>query len=523
MLCSVHQLTSCELNQTRGIIPVEVRLNFPQTYERIVSSDPGEELNTTDPSVPEFVAETNLEANINVPQYFALTDVAVEPKQVKRKVFDDGKGNYYNAYNFITRPDQPRSGKPPPMGPTPRPIRSDPNQIQPLHIKPQGFNKTTPHPHRKPHKEDKHKLKLEHLPPNPTKIPSTGWFDNTGKYYYGIVHEESFTEPPEYSAQQKHLLQQQQQQDASTEQGIEVPAHHPIFKSNYRDPKQAQPFIYNDGLGNFLYKSEIHYPSYRNHLYPAVTTYGAHHNEIPPATKELPAPTAIVHHSPQITTSTPIEEEIPSKPSELARQAPAEDEEYEDESSEDDDENAHNDRYEGGAPGDDDGEEEGGEEDEARDEGYESEEKSDAPSYRYQFDDDDGSSRSLESDDAFEDAWGKYGYGRGIGHGGSDTGSYESSETKQVPRRIKFYHEKMEQITTPMKQTTEAPELKKITKVVAGKLMNNNNKSNSKPKSPPKPKPTGVKSQDDEKENPESQRSSGAAASAGSDDLKYFQ
>lgn len=514
VLCSVHQLTRGEINQTRRIIPVEARLNFPQTYERIiVEGDPGEPENvtefSTERSIPEFVAETNLEANINVPQFSALTDESEGSRQVKRtpKVYDDGKGNYYNAYNFITRSDQPRSEKPPPLGPTPRPIRSDPNQIQPLHIKPQGFNKNRPQNNGKPHKEDKHKLKLEHLPPNPTKIPKTDWFDNTGKYYYGIVHGETFTEPSEYSAQQK---QHQQQQDASTEQGVEIPVQ-PVFKSNYRDPKQFQPFVYNDGLGNFLYKSEIHYPSYRNHLYPPVITYGAHHDEIP-ATKELPA---VVQHRPQSTTTAPRLEHRPTttSPSKLAKQVPAEDEEYEDESSDDDDENAHNDRYEGEAPGDDD-EEESGDDNEARDEESTSEEKSDTPQYRYEFDDDGESSRSLETDDAFEDAWGKYGYGRGNGHGGSDSGSYESSETKQVPRRIKFYHEKMEKITTPMKQTTEAPELKKITKVVAGKLMN----INSKPIS--SPKPTGVKSQESEKEN---QRSSASAAGAGSDDLKYFQ
>lgn len=148
--------------------------------------------------------------------------------------------------------------------------------------------------------------------------------------------------------------------------------------------------------------------------------------------------------------------------------------------------------------------EEGGGED---DDEAESEEKEERPKYRYAYDE--PSSRSIELDE-FDKAWAKYGYGRSNDRSGSDeSSSYESSETQMIPRRIKFYHEKKEEITTPMRHTTEKPNLK-ITKVVSGGALMHH----SQPKKIPQ-KPTSVKSQD---ENQKSQRSD-----AGSDDLKYFQ
>lgn len=545
VLCSLHQTTNCTLNRTATrIIPIKPKINLPKTHERIiVPIEPIAKDEQIEKPVTELPVELNVKRRTSLrPQHPNATEAPIRSRQSKRnpKHYDDGKGNYYNAYSYVKRNDEkPQTEK-------------SVVKIQPLHINTKVFNNSRPqkgnskpptgkyqskirgqnpnhiHELKQNAQDSRHKLKLDKLPENPTEIPATSWFDNIGKYYYGILHDEVYHEPSEYSNNQQSVT-------ASNEKTVEAPPPK-MFKSSFRAPGQNQPA--GNSLGNFLYKSEILYPSYRHNLYPPVTIYGDY-LEHKPSTKELPtlsvqkkpqqsSPPKKHYQQPETKQQHPQQEtKKPSQPVET-KQAPAEDDEdYEEESSEDGDEGADNDRYDGDPPSD--YEDDGGSEGEEEDEG-ESTEKSDAPSYRYAYDG--GSSRSDENDDQFEKAWSKYGYGRGnnahSGSGEDDSGSYESSETKALPQRIKFYHEKMEQITTPMKPTTETPVLfKQMNKVMSGSLNNSKPKNLQPPpiiKSPqplpsdttPQPPPS-VKSPADEKEI--SQRSNGAA----SDDLKYFQ
>lgn len=322
-------------------------MNFPKTHERImVPVEPPiitlEDKLQVDKPVSEHPVESNVRRKKNKTKYSVETEAPVRSRQAKRnpEVYDDGKGNYRNSHSFVTRSDNHRSNK-------------DANRIQPLHIDTKVFKKKRPQQadNSKPPQDDKHKIKLEHLPENPTEIPTTTWFDNTGKYFYGIVHDETFTEPPEYSEKQEAAG------STSQEKGVEMPPQK-VFKSSFRDPKYVEPLVYNDGLGNFLYKSEIHYPSYRNLLYPPVTTYGVPKFDNP-ATKELPTQ-KVQKKPPQVEQPPPRKERLEprAKPVEQPKQKPApapapeESEDYEEDSSEDDEDGANNDRYDGEAPGD---------------------------------------------------------------------------------------------------------------------------------------------------------------------------
>lgn len=339
VLCSFNQLSDCVIaNQTRRIVPLRARISFPKTHERImVPVDPikiEDKVEVPEKPVTEIPVESNVRRKKNRTKYSVETEAPMRSRQAKRtpEIYDDGKGNYRNSQSYVSRSDNPRSHK-------------DANRIQPLHINTKVFKKKRPQQAEstKPPQDDKHKIKLEHLPANPTEIPTTTWFDNTGKYYYGIVHDETFTEPPEYS---------EKQQIAPQEQVTELPPHN-VFKSSFRDPKYVEPLVYNDGLGNFLYKSEIHYPSYRTLLYPPVTIYGAQQNA-KPATKELPTP-VVQKKSHQVAAPKKTLPEPRVKPAEKAKQTPPppqdEPEDYEEDSSEDDEDGPSNDRYDGEAPG----------------------------------------------------------------------------------------------------------------------------------------------------------------------------
>lgn len=444
------------------------------------------------------------------PTIQTTTEAAKKSRQTKRNPknyeLDDHKDP--SSYQLVTNYEQQQ------------PKKAGPNKIQPLHISTGVFHKKHPKQNRKPHRVHKEKIKLEKLPPNPTKIPETDWFDNLGKYSFGIIHGEVFTEPPEYSQQRRAT----NEVVGETVVQAPPPLQPKMFKSSFRDPNFVQPVIVNDHLGNFLYKSEVHYPSYRNNLYPPVTTYGAHGIIIEspadqPSSKELPPPivykkaTHPSKHPPKAhpTQATRTEkapaprtkDEPTRRPSEKGegKNKPEDDEEdYEEEeegeSSEDYEDGADNDRYDGEAQGDED-----------EDDEEESDERDARSRYTY---DSKERSRKKESDE-FERAWDKYGYGK---HHDDDSGSYESSESVPMPSRIKFYHEIKEEVTTPLRTTSEKPPpfTKRITKVVSGKL----NNTQFHPKVPRKPH-VEVKSQEEEKK---SQRSDAAAVS---DDLKYFQ
>lgn len=533
-LCSV---AVCDENrnvsETR-IIPVQTLINFPKTHERIiVPIDPVEAVEVIEKPVKEPASETNFRKR--KPKHVEEIEVSTEkPRQLKRnpKNYDDGKGNYHNSYSYAKRNDNPRSVK-------------EANSIQPLNINTKIFKNTTPK--NTPEKpslgkyqsrirgkspEQIHELKnmvkdsRKKIMPaeNPEDIPATSWFDNTGKYNYGIIHHGEYVEPEAYK-------------DDQVENGKTV-IEPKVFKSSFRDPSaHVEHKASGKNLGNFLYKSEVFYPSYRDNLYPPVITYGDPAYEAKPATKELP--TTNLHKSPPVT-KTPKKEETPQKshkpptpqkplrPKETEKQAPAEenDEDYEDDDSGDYEDPGNNDKYDGEAPGNDD--DEGSEDDEEESDDSddksddrsddrsdsESDEKSDdesfgPPKYRYAYEKGSDSASDEESDE-FERSWAKFGYGPKKANSRSDeeeeeeSGSYESAETQVAPQRIKYYHEKREQVTTPLFQsTTKAPVLIKKIRKVARSMSGSLN--NSKPKAvAPK-----VKSQEDK--------------SQPADDLKYFQ
>lgn len=460
---------------------------------------------TTTTMRPVSTTETSQKLK-RIPRPVTATETSPKTKRTTKN-YNDGKGNYHIAQEYSTRKILPSRSLPV------RGKKAGPNKIQPLHIDTEVFKKKRPmvmNGNLKPTKEQKEKIKLHNLPKNPEDIPETSWFDNTGKYHYGIIHDEQyFTEPPEYSAKPQPAAKV-------------IESTPKVWKSSFRNPNIILPVIQNNGnnLGNFLYQTEVHYPTYRNHLYPPVTVYGSTHQSLPaPTTKELPT----IEKTETPKKAAP-KKEAPKKEAPHAKQQQEDEEDYEDD--DDDEGDSDNDRYDGDPPSDDDENvrTKGGENDEDGEDGEDDEEESgseendDRPRFRYSYD----RPRGAESDE-FDKAWSKYGYGRGRDDSGSDESrSYESSETRAVPRRIKFYHEVKEQHTTRPSTTPAPVQIKKMTKVVSGAL------NHSKPKAPKKPKSVKSqgkekKAQDEEmKEIPESQRSN-AAANAGPDDLKYFQ
>lgn len=151
------------------------------------------------------------------------------------------------------------------------------------------------------------------------------------------------------------------------------------------------------------------------------------------------------------------------------------------------------------------------------------------PKYDFSFDRfKDGKSDS----DKYEKSWDKFGYGlksRSDDDAEEDE-SYESSESNTQPQRVKFHHEKMEMITTPLKKapkfsneelepvqennsssdSNESDEVTLRNIPVKAKVMSriSGNLNHTKPRKAVEP--IKVKSQ-----QPKSD--------AGKDDLKYFQ
>lgn len=492
------------------IIPVLAKLNRPKTYERIiVLPEPAEKDSHIVRPVTEHGVESNVKRRNQKTKY--SVDIPETPSKQKRapKNFDDGKGNYRKSVSYSKRTDNNR-------------LPHDVNRIQPLHIDTGVFKKKSPNHagNARPTKEQKDRLKLENLPQNPKEVPETSWFDNVGGYNYGILHSDGLTATPEYTATQPTTRAEARSME-SKESAIEMLPPKATFKSSFRDPKQLnEPLLKHDNkLGAFLYKTEVHYPSYRNHLYPPVVTYGTHQTDLP-ATKELP--TIHVHKQPN---PLPKKHEAATKKPVETKQSQTDDgDDYDEEedSSEDYEDGASNDKYEGEPPGDQ--EDEGEDENESSDDGEsddgESDESNNRPKYRFSFDEG-GKSGSYELDE-FDKAWAKFGYGppKRDNSGSAEESSYESSETRVKPVRVKFYHEKKEEVTTGHKSktstTTEEPPpspppprwpIKKMVKTVSGTINNNPRTKKQIPR-----KPIAVQPQaDDEAQQP------------GPDDLKYFQ
>ena len=562
------------VSETR-IIPI-ARVNFPLTHERIMVSvdpDPVEETEINDKPVREQSRETNLRKRHKHYEKEHIEVPVEKPKQTKRNHQDSDKPKKINrgSYSYVARSDNPRDEK-------------DADIIQPLNINTKVFKKTPPNENAKPPKgkyqsrirlknpEDIHemknmvkdsrnKLKKENLPENPVDIPMTSWFDNTGKYNYGIVH--NIMEPEIYK---KGVTESPKQENARQIAPEQVPQ---VFKSSFRDPSVPSARVEHKAngpnLGNFLYKSEVYYPPYRDNLYPPAVTYGDPTNDLKPATKELPATNL---HKPPPRPTPSEKDETPkqqTKP-QVKQQKPKErqqheenEEDYEDEGGDYEDP-GNNDKYDGEAPGDeedsadenqeedesaDDRSENGDEEDDGEDEG-EGEEKSDdeseespkeryaydkIPKYIYSFDSDGRDNSGSGESDEFEKAWSKFGYGpkntrRSIldEEEEDEDKSYESSETQIQPQRIKFHYEKKEQITTPIVQHTTKATVpkKKVARSMSGSITNQKPKALPKKavKSDEKTSPQSDTNQDER--SPESVKSQ-VNKSQPTDDLKYFQ
>lgn len=632
-----------EKNQTINFTPVRTVTKLPKTHERIivpvepivrdVKQSKVEVVTTQRPVTTTYPTTVESRVRKTTIQRFP-PDPTDTPKrnestkrQAKRKAYDpssydpasydDLKGNYRIIHNYKDRPfdelfdDEHNTIQP----------------IQPLHINTKVFRrrraKNTPTP--KPSKKNKNRLKLENLPPNPTVVPETTWFDNTGKFSYGILHEDddSFTEPTAYSRKHEKKVQASPEDISVEKEPHDVEG----FRSKFREQRLA-PLTQANGLGNFLYKSEIHYPSYSKHLYPPVLPYGVQPIQIvhpvpiepihnlhpaavqPPVETIYPVVTTVhhpplihhpqlVHHPQPVHHAQPVpqpvqhsktknqpkpgppakpavyntevkhssdeEEAPPSKPLKKKPPPPAETsddepapkkekpqkpveehlikesakQELPDNAEEEYDEQE-GDEYEGDEEGDDEEEEE--ESDEEEKPRYSSE----LYKRRYDRPNEKPFGKSLELDQ-FDRAWAKYGYGRSNDPPSSDeeSGSAESSETRVVPRRIKYYHEKKENVTTPFNISSGKPR-KEMVQVVSGALNNSKPKKSGnkkattqasmihtattepsirkqidrpnkslEPRKIPQNNPKGVKSQQDEMQK--------RSDASGSDDLKYFQ
>lgn len=562
------------VSETR-IIPI-ARVNFPLTHERImvpVDPDPVEAKEINDKPVNEPSRETNLRKRHRHYEKEHVEVPVEKPKQTKRnpQKSDNGKGNNRGSYSYVARSDNPRALK-------------DADSIQPLNINTKVFKKTPPNENEKPPtgkyqsrirvknpedihemknmvKDSRKKLKKENLPENPVDVPMTSWFDNTGKYNYGIVH--NIMEPEIYKNKETESPKQEQARQIAPDQAPQV------FKSSFRDPSAPSARVEHKAsgpnLGNFLYKSEVFYPPYRDNLYPPAVTYGDPTIDVRPATKELPATNL---HKPPPRPAPTEEDETPkqqAKP-QVKQQKPKErqqeeenEEDYEDESGGDYEDPGNNDKYDGEAPGDeedsgdpenqeeeeesaDDRSENGSEEDDGEEDG---EEKSDdeseespkeryaynkIPKYKYSFDSDGRHNSGSGESDEFERAWSKFGYGpkntRSIldEEEEDEDKSYESSETQIQPQRIKFHYEKKEQITTPnVQHTTKATvPKKKLARSMSGSITNHKPKALPKKvvKSDEKTSPQPDTNQDER--SPESVKSQ-VNKSQPTDDLKYFQ
>lgn len=396
------------------------------------------------------------------------------------------------------------------------------------------------------HHHHNSKLQLHKLPVNVEDVPSTDWFDNTGRYTKHTRHGDVILEPAEYAISRK---------------SEKVPSHapHNSYKSSYREPHripQSQVSYKNgDGLGNFLYKSEVYFPpdnSYNHHhsapqvdhIQPVRTYNSLNHpsqHEFRPVTQ--PPPYALKHHipspiQPTLATLLPNGRNVPRKNSKgpflgSPKSEPQRvEDEYDDESGENDDD-SDNDRYHGPAPGDDD--DEGGDSREVNDEDESSSENT--RQHRNQDDDDDDNEeeeyqpkryshkwKTFEPDERADDDY----------NNDDENESFESSETRTVPQRIRFYHEKKEEFITPSKlqlllnsenpsTSTEAtsiehevppplaisPKLRRVKNVAMTMMLNN-----------PPQQPT-MKSRNDESSSSQSDDSD--AGKAADSDLKYFQ
>lgn len=428
------------------------------------------------------------------------------------------------------------------------------------------------------------RLQIQNLPPNPTVIPRTTGLDNLG-FHYGVVHNYGNIAlqevPPPKLYKSSYRDPQQHQQQLQHQNQLQHQQQHQHHINNNNDNLANLP--------NLLYKSEIYYPSsYRQDHYPAIITYGDHNiipvteatvyhgkpNQNQPEPKHIQQarPMKPLMHRPppppppQQRPGAPKKNQPPQQEEEDEEEGDDEDEEGDgrDDDEEGDDEEEEEEEEKGSSrqrqqqsDDDDDEEEDSSEDDGASNDRYNGGSEEDVkssslsdkfkPVYRF---------RNYDHDNSHEDKK-SYGYGFGRSndkHGfgrGSDThgfgksrkddnddddeeeSSYESSETNPKPKRIKFYHEKMTKITTPM-QLSPPKKIRTTTPTTTTTTTTTTPRSQQPRSQQPRsqnPRSQNPRSQQPKKVNipiinaqkkavaPEQQ----PRTEAGKDDLKYFQ
>lgn len=418
----------------------------------------------------------------------------------------------------------------PPLNRQPRIIVHDSRrpEKQPLHIDTEVFDKSKPNhtlesveEKRKRFKVQEERIKMKELPPNPKSVPMTTWFDNLAKYNYGVIHSYSnleeiptLEEIDANEGESKEVLKPVQSPPPS-QQIATTPSPAIKFRSSFRDPNiYAQIHDHqNDNMGKFLYKTQVYYPNYRDHLYLPVTTfygdnrdlvkefpvYNAHtiyhgepavinlnnNNNVPqdkqlthpsPPTSNVPLPpvkkvdrgpprkkqhpTVAPKKVPPKTVHNPKKEVPRGKPAIQPRKPltttttppppPPPPKKKEPTPKQAEEEEDYD--YE--EEGDDDYEDDDGpSNDKYNGDDYEEEEESSSEEKETVKNKKAYKHRNNddESDeDQFDKTWGKFGYGKQKSES-DESDSYESSESQSQPERIKIVHMKMEVQTTPMK------------------------------------------------------------------------
>jgi hypothetical protein len=359
--CNVHR-TSAQ-NSTVVVQPLKYHipiipiittniLGSPKKFERIVVpvDIPKHHINEKKKPVSEKRREKE-------PEEKKVKSTPVKEK-INSKNYNDGKGNSYKSYSYVRRDDD--HGK--------IPTDTTPNDIQPLHITTRGYKAPQPetatepvHEKKKKAKELHAKLKLDNLPENPYRVPETNWWDNIGKYNYGIIHDDfKGLEAIPTAEDAKEVESKEMVTPAVVVEPVTQVVHHhepsfsPVkFKSSFKNPNQQAQDHRSDNPGRFLYKTQVYYPNYRDHLYLPVTTYYGQHQGLAKVfpvfnshTVHHNSPHNSIHHStspspPEIYKKAPIPAPIPKpkRPSEKPLPSPPtkESEEEEEESEDYDD------------------------------------------------------------------------------------------------------------------------------------------------------------------------------------------
>lgn len=494
---------------------------FPVTHEKIIVPVDGFDEDSIKPEnnvkpVHEDVNETNIRKALK--HFEPLKD----PESDK---YIENAENVDNAENFSESSSARRLRRVVPNYPPPlynyhhrhhpnsySPRSTSEQQQQPLHVDTSNFKPTSPpkfhtkypHPNGKysaklcHHHDNKNQhytgklnkqqhhvqainphLRLHNLPANVEDVPRYDWFDNTGKYQRHVKYGDAIHEPVDYAISRK---------------SERLPSHAPqnSYKSSYRQPHASPPrahVTYNngDGLGNFLYKSEVYFPANKHHHHYAsppppqvdhihpIRTYNSPQPQ--PTFRPVTQPPGydLRHHLPSpvpptLATRLPSGKSIPRKNSKgpfhgSSKSEPQrEEDEYDDNSGESDDD-SDNDKYDGPPPGDEDDEDGGGDDSRAAADDDEEEDESaeNTRQHRNRAEDEEESEEEEDyhrPDKRYNRQWKKFGLNDGDNDRADDerlddeneSGSFESSESRNVPQRIRFYHEVKEEFKTPSQQ-----------------------------------------------------------------------